>query len=236
MHGLLSECLLGDRVAADYLLCHLASRVYVRQPGLVLGKMAFNLFNVPFQHEDYCRRLATIVQLLATRSHYMAVTVDALNKLAFVPRKDMNANRLVAGHLQLAPHTHLILDETRLDSGQLTQQGVRNLEAVGTLIQEQNVEYDFKYMRIKYDKDVPCLVLSEGRSMITCDYQVRKCLFLGWPTRYPTKSSFLGHASSLDAPRPQCHPRALHLRRLGPLPRPPGPRPPLPHPGPTLGL
>ena len=81
LHSLLTDCLLGDSLAADLLLCHLISRVHLRRDSLVLGKFSLNLFNVPFQHEGYCKRLATVIQMLATKSHYMQVTVDNFNKV-----------------------------------------------------------------------------------------------------------------------------------------------------------
>ena len=54
--------------------------------------------------------------------------------MAFVPKKDYEANRLETGLLQLSPNTHLILDETVMQNGQLDAEGVRNLTALGNLI------------------------------------------------------------------------------------------------------
>jgi len=68
--------------------------------------------------------------------------------------------------------THLILDETNMNDGQLDQQGLKNLTALGHLITWQKVEYDFKFHLMEYQSDVPCLVLSEGRSMLPSDIQL----------------------------------------------------------------
>lgn len=162
----------GDALAADYLICHLVSKIYLRRDVLTLGKFSLNLFNVPL-HENFTKRLATVLQLFVSKSHYMPMTVEAFNKNAFVPKKDYHANRLVSGMLQLSKHTHLILDETAMGNGELSQEGLKNLTALGSMINWQRLEYDFNYHRLEFDSDVPCLVLSEGRSMLPNDCQVR---------------------------------------------------------------
>ena len=79
---------------------------------------------------------------------------------------------MVSGALQLPAGTHLWLDETALSDGQLGAAGVRNLTSLGSLITWQKLEYDFQYQKLEYDTDIPCLVMSEGRSMLPSDIQV----------------------------------------------------------------
>ena len=83
--SLLSNVLLGDVLAAEYLLCHLISRIYHRKDVLCLGKFSLNLFNVP-TCSNYTKRLATIMQLLVTKSHYLPLTVSNMNSTTFVPK------------------------------------------------------------------------------------------------------------------------------------------------------
>lgn len=169
---LLTTALLGDEMAAEYLVCHLVSRVYLRSSdALTLGKFTLNLHGLPVA-ENFSKRLATLVQLLVCKSHFFTMSVDNFNKMTFVPKKDYHANRLISGLLQLPKHTHLILDETAMSDGQLSTDGLKNLTALGSLINWQKVEYDFNYHQIDFSTDVPCLVFSEGRSMLPNDAQV----------------------------------------------------------------
>ncbi len=153
------------------LICHLVSKIYLRKDVLALGKFSLNLFSVPLVG-NWTKRLATIIQLLVTQSQFLPMSIESLNKSVFTPTKDYNANRLVTGALQLAAGTHLILDETAMTNGQLSEVGVRNLTALGNVIQWQRLEYDFKYHQLPYDTDIPCLVLSEGRSLLPHDVQL----------------------------------------------------------------
>ena len=171
LHAILTKALFGDELAADYMICHLISRIYLRKDVLNLGKMSVNLFNVPLC-ENFTKRLSTLIQLLGTKSHYLPLTIDNLNKLSYVPKKDYHANRLISGILQLSQNTHLLLDETKLTNGELNPAGVSNLTALGTVISWQKIEYNFNFHKLDFATDIPCLVMSEGRSMLPSDSQV----------------------------------------------------------------
>jgi len=168
---ILTTCMLGDTLAAEYLLLHLISKVYLRKDVLVLGKLSLNLHNMT-THEEWPKRLATLLSLLTTNSHYLPLTRATLDNSSFTPKKDFEANRLVSGSLQLGPSTHLWLDETVMTDGQLTAPGLKNLTALGNLITWQKLEYDFKFQAMEYETDIPCLVMSEGRSMLPSDMQI----------------------------------------------------------------
>ena len=168
---ILTTCMLGDKLAADYLLLHLISKVYLRRDVLVLGKLSLNLHNMT-THEEWPKRLATLLSLFTTNSHYLPLSRATLDNSSFTPKKDFEANRLVSGCLQLGPSTHLWLDETVMTDGQLTAPGLKNLTALGNLITWQKLEYDFKFQAMEYETDIPCLVMSEGRSMLPSDMQI----------------------------------------------------------------
>lgn len=48
----------------------------------------------------------------------------------------------------------MLVDETVLTAGQLTQVGVANLTALGNLIQWQRVTYDFQFHSTEFNCDV----------------------------------------------------------------------------------
>ena len=81
-------------------------------------------------------------------------------------RKDYETNKLVSGMLQLAPHTHLVLDETHMQPGKLEASGVMAIQNLAYLINQQQIKCNFQYYDIDYNVDIPVLVLSEGRSML----------------------------------------------------------------------
>lgn len=85
LRKVLTQCLLGDDVAADYLFCHLISTVYVRCDE-TLGKFSLNITNFPPSILPiYTKQLYEIIELILPASHYLPVTIDHLNTTEFTP-------------------------------------------------------------------------------------------------------------------------------------------------------
>lgn len=169
----LTELLLGDKLAAEYLICHLIACVYLRQETLALGQFCLNLSNLPIQkYPNYAKQLYEIIKQFVTKSYYLPLTIENMNTLSLLPKKDYECNRLTSGVLQLSKDTHLVLDETKMEQGRLDATGVNNVAALGNMIMTQKVEYDFKYYKMEFDSDVSVLVLSEGKSLLPSDYHV----------------------------------------------------------------
>ncbi|KPJ07487.1 Mini-chromosome maintenance complex-binding protein [Papilio machaon] len=169
----LTELLLGDELAAEYLICHLIASVYLRQDTLALGQFCLNLSNLPTKkYPNYAKQLYDIIKQFVTKCYYLPLTIDNLNTMALLPKKDYDCNRLTSGILQLSKHTHLVLDETKMEQGRLDSTGVGNITALGNMITTQKVEYDFKYYKMEFDSDIKVLLLSEGKSLLPSDYHI----------------------------------------------------------------
>ncbi|XP_030376976.1 mini-chromosome maintenance complex-binding protein isoform X2 [Scaptodrosophila lebanonensis] len=171
MRILFKLCLFDDDLAAEYLISHLISTVYSRAQMQSIGKFSLNICNLPTEGlQEYTIKLYKIMELLLPASHYIPMTLDTMNTSAFAPIKDYDTNKLVSGMLQLAPHTHLVLDETRMQPGKLESSGVLGMQHLSHLIKNQQLKCDFKFFHLDYNVDIPVMILSEGRSMLPCDF------------------------------------------------------------------
>ena len=47
--------------------------------------------------------------------------------------------------------------------------GVKNITALGNVVQWQKVDYDFQFHKQEFKCDIPVLILSEGRSLVQVD-------------------------------------------------------------------
>ncbi|KAJ0178498.1 hypothetical protein K1T71_006321 [Dendrolimus kikuchii] len=169
----LTELLLGDGLAAEYLICHLIACVYLRQDALTLGQFCLNLSNVPMKkYPKYAQQLYDVIKQFVTKSYYLPLTIDNMNTLTLLPKKDYECNRLTSGVLQLSKNTHLVIDETRMEQGRLDAAGVGNVTALANMITTQKVEYDFKYYKMEFDSDISVFILSEGKSLLPSDYHL----------------------------------------------------------------
>uniref|UniRef100_A0A673JUZ1 Mini-chromosome maintenance complex-binding protein n=1 Tax=Sinocyclocheilus rhinocerous TaxID=307959 RepID=A0A673JUZ1_9TELE len=171
LHTYLTHVLMGDSLAAEYLILHLISNVYSRRDVLPLGKFTLNLSGCPHS-SPYTEHLYKAIQQLVPSSYRLCMSLHNMNNQRMVPRKDYTANRLVSGTLQLANNTSLFLDETQLEQGQLDATGVRNITALGNLISWQKVDYDFNYHQMEFPCNINVLITSEGRSLLPSDSQV----------------------------------------------------------------
>ena len=159
----------GDLLAAEYLLLLLMSRMSTEpEVSAPLSSFHVNLSNVSTANAgDLYVGIRQIVPLAIG----IPLSIGALNARPFLPHKDYMTNRLVAGVLQIAPATLIMVDETAMESGEMTQVGVSNLFAVAGIMDSGRVEYDFgassnlAYDNVAITMDNPVLVLSEGVSM-----------------------------------------------------------------------
>uniref|UniRef100_A0A8C5LEL7 Mini-chromosome maintenance complex-binding protein n=1 Tax=Jaculus jaculus TaxID=51337 RepID=A0A8C5LEL7_JACJA len=169
--GFLTHALLGDSLAAEYLILHLISTVYTRRDVLPLGKFTVNLSGCP-RNSTFTEHLYRIIQHLVPASFRLQMTIENMNQLKFVPHKDYTANRLISGLLQLPSSTSLVIDETLLEQGQLDTSGVHNVTALSNLITWQKVDYDFSYHQMEFPCNINVLITSEGRSLLPADCQI----------------------------------------------------------------
>ncbi|KAL8462886.1 hypothetical protein ACS0TY_033768 [Phlomoides rotata] len=165
--GHLTAVLGNDRLAAEYMLLHLLSRVHARVDSIAVGKLSLNLTCLNKESISvFGNNIKLAVENLVPFTDYAPLTVDYLNTVSLAPKKDYNTNRLVSGLLQLAEGSHLTIDETSLQSGTLNSMGVENALVLKNMIESQQVQYDFTYYKMEMAADVQLLILSEGKSNI----------------------------------------------------------------------
>ncbi|XP_011049516.1 PREDICTED: mini-chromosome maintenance complex-binding protein isoform X2 [Acromyrmex echinatior] len=173
LHIILSQLLFGDTLAADYMICHLLSMMYLRKESFSLFTFPLNITNIPVnKHKTFPKEFYNFLKLFVKKSYFLEITLENLNELALIPKKDYECNRLTSGILQLSDNTHLILDETGLNPGTLTATGRENYQALSDLLMFQKLKYDFQFYTIEYETDIPILIFSDAKSFVPCPTQV----------------------------------------------------------------
>ncbi|KAJ9175970.1 hypothetical protein P3X46_014466 [Hevea brasiliensis] len=163
----LTDVLGNDGVAAHYMLLHLLSRVHSRVDNVAVGKLSLNITCLSKESVSvFGTQLSLAIKNLLPFSTCIPLTVEYLSRSSLAPKKDYQTNRLIPGVLQLAEGSHLIIDETQLETGTLNSVGVDNARLLRNLIEFQKVEYDFTYYKMEMTADVQLLILSEGKSNI----------------------------------------------------------------------
>lgn len=154
----LARALDGDALAAEYALLALLSRVYVRTESLAPGSLSLNLRGMA---EENVSRFGAAVSDLVPKCVTVPITTESLSEgFTFAPKKDYEADRLMMSKLQLSEGTVVILDETKLEPGQVGTEGISNLGALQSLISLQKVPYDFGFYKMDFEVDHPTISLS----------------------------------------------------------------------------
>ena len=161
----LSKCLGGDVLAAEYILLAVTSRIMYRHGESPIGKLHVNITGCPEASTDQAfspvtTALQTCLGQLVPSSTAQAMSVRALNEAQLVPEKDHEANCIWPAKLQLPAGSVLLLDEAMLAPGMLQEKGVRNMQALASIVEAQTVPYNFTYCSINFPVDVrlpgPC--------------------------------------------------------------------------------
>ncbi|KAL3146743.1 hypothetical protein ABBQ38_014728 [Trebouxia sp. C0009 RCD-2024] len=216
----------GDRLAAEYLLLQLVSRVYTRAASKPLGVLSLSLQNCPeaavapdalssSAPDAGARASPTAAPLscfgaavkeamasLVPACVALPLTVDMLNSKPLRPHtvcKTTTIDSLMTTPLQLAAHTQLLLDATLMQAGQLERRGIYNLQVLGTLMQQQEVEYEFAVYNLPLPADVPVTILTVGKSLL------HKAVDLELPLNTTGLSSEPPVSDSLPAMRAYLH-------------------------------
>jgi len=151
-------------LAAEYVFMLLVSRSFGQHGEALLGKFSLNICCWP---DDLA--VSTLSQALAEfvpRVAHHEVTADTLNAGKWKPRKDFDANRLVTGRLQTASGTVVVFDETKMQTGQLHDAGVRSAAAIRTLLTEHALACNYMTCDVKMPLEVQILHVSKSKSLI----------------------------------------------------------------------
>ncbi|KAJ1984663.1 hypothetical protein H4R34_000497 [Dimargaris verticillata] len=171
----LSRLLGQDDLAAHYLLfALLASTDHTH--GLPVGRMVVNLCNFPSEAAADPLKLSPLVEQVAEGVGQvfpftvgLPLSLDFLNSVRCSPKSD---EHLLPGILQTITGSLLLIDETAMQSGQLKDQGVRNVQTLHQFLSEQTVRYEFPYQSIDFATNIRTVIVSEGKSFLPNDCRV----------------------------------------------------------------
>ncbi|CAF1544531.1 unnamed protein product, partial [Adineta ricciae] len=165
----------NDKLLCEYLLLHLISRTYVRQPSSAYGKLSLNISHIS---SEQLQTLQQLLQTILSLHSTLSITVQTLNTTQLMPNKnvakdDENDNFLMQTPLQLPFNSHLLIDETKMECGQLTTLGLNNIKLLQDLLRQQTLKYEFHIYQLDYDCDIRCLIVSSTKSVLPCDVYIR---------------------------------------------------------------
>ncbi|KAJ2916057.1 hypothetical protein MD484_g4390, partial [Candolleomyces efflorescens] len=170
------EGLSGDRLAAEWVLLSITSKVQSRIPPILPLSLALTGYGPALSQTP---KLVLVLSELVPMLTVLPLSLGVLNSTPFIPEsKDED---LHSGWLQLPKGSLCVVSEIALEEGQILEkgasvaricidqplrlpQGVLNLRTVQDAIAYQTVDYVFPFSRFSFETDISFLVLSGGSS------------------------------------------------------------------------
>eukprot|EP00961_Rhodomonas_salina_P225410 3047616-Rhodomonas_salina.2 len=104
----------------------ISQKTRLRRVGRSLGRLVLKAcYGVLPGSESAVQPLLETIKLLLPAVGHLPMTTKNLGEKLMVPRKDYDTETLHSGALQLAPGTQLVVDQTVMEPGQLSETGVR---------------------------------------------------------------------------------------------------------------
>ena len=106
----LATAVCGDALAAEYVLCHMLSRVFHRAQGVPVGKLSLALTGLSAAAagtSSAALELSAVMSDLRPAVAYVPMTVKNLSAKLMAPRKDYDTEMLHCGDLQMSPATQV---------------------------------------------------------------------------------------------------------------------------------
>lgn len=165
-----------DHEASTMLLLSLISKVTSRTSGL-LSSLLIGYFPLNIRLTGASSVTAsTIVSLLRCifpRSCVLQLNLKALEESLFVSRMNYETGELERGLLQVPTGTLVIIDETVLEAGKLSERATRSLQSLIEFVSHQRVTYEFGgYHTVGVNMNNPVVVLSQGKSILPVDNHI----------------------------------------------------------------
>ena len=163
----LQEITCGDETSAELLLLNLVSKVYSRVDSIPLGAFNMNLYTLDKDLiTEIHNNISTLYTALIPNQLNFPITLETMNKIALVPKKNYEKNQLEGGLLQIKDGTHVIFDEINLEEGNFEGEvPMLNIKAITQLVEEQQISYNFQYHETQFNVSAPTLIISFGRSL-----------------------------------------------------------------------
>lgn len=183
--AILTKVFGGDETTAEHFILSLLSQPHLRKDGITVGQFPLNISNSPHpgaKNVIVSKKLAGVDRLSHALNYFMeqvlphsigmSLDIESLMNTRFSPKKNYTTNSLEQGLFQAIEGTTLLVDETKMQQGNLKDVGVENVQSLANLIQNQTVVYDYEYHKAEFASNLPVIVVSEGRSMFRLTNQI----------------------------------------------------------------
>ncbi|KAH9818751.1 mini-chromosome maintenance replisome factor-domain-containing protein [Melampsora americana] len=147
----------NDELAAEYLLCSIISNA-PRDTKLSLPDETLRLNLIYKTSSPSPDSLIDLLSRLLTRTVTIPFDIPSLNSNRFFPIS--NEDQIHSGSFQLTSSTQVILNSMKMNEGTLNSLGIKNLQCLKSLIEDQTLPYQFPFNQFFLKLPLGFIILS----------------------------------------------------------------------------
>ena len=150
-----------EPIQAEILLLWMVGNVKVRKDEILLGLFSLNFFGAT---PEIANSLIHFFKFILTSVENVTLTCESLNSINLRPT--IENMEFKSTPLSAPNNTKLIIDETKLSVGHFNEVGVKNLQILQQVIDDQSIDYQIECSPIKIFLSFPTLIISTSRSLL----------------------------------------------------------------------
>jgi Mini-chromosome maintenance replisome factor len=121
-------------------------------------KLNLNIFKLAnkalyLKHKNQNLSLSSIltnyIEKILPRCVVTNLSISNLDNQRYFPTINYDNNNLEVGLFQVASPTYFLIDETTMTAGVLKENGIRNVQAINELVENDVIQFNFSYQDVK---------------------------------------------------------------------------------------
>ena len=147
----------NDQLVSKYILFNLINIAKPQNKTVDQIKLSLNIFKIANQNLNLKKMnkkmslpsiLSSFLERILPRCVFSNLTINSLDNERYFPIINYDTNNLEVGLFQVASPTFLVIDETTMNAGVLKENGIRNIQAINELVENDVISFNFSYQDV----------------------------------------------------------------------------------------
>lgn len=150
----------NDLLVSKYILFNLINIVKPQKKTIDQIKLSLNIFKIANQNLNLQKLnrklpvqsiLSRFLGRILPRCVFSNLNINNLDNEKYFPIINYDSNNLEVGLFQVASPTFVVIDETTMNSGVLKENGIRNVQAINELVENDVISFNFSYQDVNFN-------------------------------------------------------------------------------------
>lgn len=147
----------NDLLVSKYILFNLINIAKPPNKTVDQIKLSLNIFKIANQNLNLKKMnknfsiqslFSKFLEKILPRCVFSNLSINSLDNVRYFPLMNYDTNNLEVGLFQVASPTFVVIDETTMNAGVLKENGIRNVQAINELVENDVISFNFSYQDV----------------------------------------------------------------------------------------